>query len=323
MTPIKEPWESASRLLFVIITWNRKENLRVCLNSLNQYLQRPLDVVVVDNASDDGTSEMVKKQYPDVMLFQNQNNLGFSRAANQGLDYLKEKKLWYDYVVFFNDDAELQDKSLNRLIDYLDQNTDIYAALPSVFSAPGRLQTGVGGYDLNLKTALFYFLGLSICFPLLFKGFFIHQPYFRKKRIIREVDWISGVCLVLRREAAEKLRFSEDFFMYAEDVALGKEIRKYGKIIYFPLAQVFHGKENCGSFRGSSLWLDSLFKYFEQQNQGPSRVRVRFLKFIFILGFLGRSLGYMLLDFFYKKDYRNKKKELLSFSRYLWQRWAE
>jgi len=315
---MKEPLESGRRVVFVIITWNRKPRLRECLDSVSRYIQKPHPILVVDNASKDGTSEMIKSEYPNVTLLRNSENKGFSRAANQGLNHLDKMNSEFDYVIFLNDDAEFKDSSLSRLIDYMQQNPPVQAALPSVFSSPGELQTGVGGYDLNLKTAFYYFLGWSVLFPSVFPGFFIHQPYFRKKGIVCELDWVSGVCLVLRREAAEKFRFPEDFFMYAEDVALGQEIKKQGKIIYFPFSQIFHIKEESRSFPASCLWLDSLFKYYRQKSQEPKSGRLRLLKVIFMMGFLIRILGYAGLELLAGKDYQPKRRELWSYSRHIW-----
>jgi len=315
---MKDSIQSLCQLVFVIPTWNRKEKLCHCLDSVKLYIQIQCKILVVDNASTDGTYELLKNEYPEVILIRNTENEGFSRAANKGLDYLDRRNLKYDYVVFLNDDAEFRDDSMHRLIYYMKQNLRVYAALPSVFSGPDRLQTGAGGYRLSLKTAFHYFFGLSIFFPWLFKGFFIHQPYYRKKRIILELDWISGVCMVLRREVVKKLRFPEDYFMYAEDVALCQEIKKYGKIIYFPLAQVFHLKEKNAS-SASSLWLDSLFQYYRTQNQGQNPASLQVLKIIFILGFLMRIFGYIAIGLFSRKNYRNKNKELLSFIQHVWE----
>lgn len=304
--------------MFIIVTWNRKDRLRQCLDSVNQYIRIPHHILVMDNASTDGTSEMVKEEYPEVILIQNPDNEGFSRAVNQGLDYLKKNNLHFDYAVFLNDDAVFRDESMIRLMDYMQQNPHVYAALPSVFSSFGELQTGAGGYELSLKTAFYYFFGFSIFCPSLFKGFFIHQEYFRKNEIVLELDWVSGVCLVLKGEAAERLRFPEDYFMYAEDVALCQEIKKYGKIIYFPLAQVFHIKEKNRSFLYSSLWLDSLFQYYWQKDQNQKSCRLRFLKIIFMGGFLVRSFGYTLLDLFSQKNYQKKRKELKGYIKHIW-----
>lgn len=315
---MRDRWEDKSKVVFVIVTWNRKEVLGQCLFSLKKHVQCPHHILVVDNASVDGTSEMLRKEYPEVILIENKKNLGFGRANNQGMNYLMEGGISFDYVVFFNDDAKLEDGSLKTLIDYMDKNHDVKASMPSVFIDKGQFQTGVGGYDLSLRTAFNYSFFLSILFPSLFKGFFIHQGYFRNRGLILELDWISGVCMILRSDVAGFLRFSEDFFMYAEDIALCREIRNHGKIVYFPLSQIYHYSESYRSDKISTLWIDSLFHYYRLSDKERIPAKLWQLKLIFVFGFLLRALGYTVFSVFSNgKNYKKKRKDLLHYSRHI------
>jgi GT2 family glycosyltransferase len=186
----------------------------------------------------------------------------------------------------------------------------------------GLLQTGIGGADLTLKTAFSYFFGLSLLFPFLVKGFFVHQKYFYKKRIIQEMDWASGVCLAVTSDVFQHIPgFPEDYFMYAEDVALGRSIRGLGKIIYYPLAKVRHTQGNqTAEDRGEigTLWLESLFRYFKKKNNlDSSSFKLFLLKLIFLGGFSLRRIGYGLGSFFQKGRDREKARRLKSYSRYV------
>jgi N-acetylglucosaminyl-diphospho-decaprenol L-rhamnosyltransferase len=306
-----------SKIVFVIVTWNRKEMLNQCLFSLKQYIQCPYNILVIDNASSDGTSEMLKTEHPEVILIENNTNFGFSKANNQGISYLIEHNIPFDYVAFFNDDARIEDESFQALIDYMDENHDVKASIPSIFINPGELQTGIGGYELSLKTAFNYSFFLSIFFPRLFKGFFIHQKYFRKKRTVVELDWISGVCLVLRSDAARFLRFPEDFFMYAEDIALCQEIRNHGRIVYFPHSQIFHHRGSYPSGKTPTLWIDSLFQYYRMQNSDKVLKKLWVLKIVFVFGFLLRFFGYAVLGIVSKNKNFKKRMELLHYSRHI------
>ena len=151
----------------------------------------------------------------------------------------------------------------------------------------------------------------------MFKGFFIDQKYFRSKDLIPEVDWISGVCFVMRHEMALRLQFEEHFFMYAEDIALSREIRRYGKIIYFPHACVIHRMESLSSERSRALWLDSLFRYYRMRKRDRSRRKLWLLKTIFIFGFLARAMGYSVRNMLSKHKNREKGKELLFYCRHI------
>jgi len=309
--------ENRFKILFIIVTWNRKDILERCLVSIAKHVRYPHRILVVDNASSDGTAAMVRSEYPGVILIENRENVGFSKANNQGIAYLRERDLRFDYVTFFNDDARFEDASLLSLIDYMDKNEEIKAGIPSVFTGQRKLQTGVGGYDLSIGSAFNYFFSLSILFPSQFKGFFIHQRYYRKKCIILELDWISGVCFVMRREMAVSLKFEEQFFMYAEDIALCREIRQYGKIVYYPFARIFHQMKMNSTSEGRTLWLDSLFRYYKMHNVGKNQGKLWILKWIFVIGFFGRALGYTILSGFSRSRYSGRRKVLFSYCRYI------
>ena len=106
-----------------------------------------------------------------------------------------------------------------------------------------------------------------------------------------EVDWISGVSLVTRFSIWEKVAgFPEDYFMYAEDIALCREIKKLGKIVYFPQAKVYHLKE--GAATPGSKWLESLFYYLKQS--GFSKGKLWLAQLILWLGYELRFWGYVL-----------------------------
>jgi len=304
------------RTVFIIVTWNRKETLDQCLCSLKEHFPGLHKIVVVDNASSDGTSALVSSGHPDVLLIRNRENEGFGKANNRALDELARRSIPFDYVVFLNDDVRLEDGSLQALIRYMDEHPGIKASLPCVFREKRELQTGVAGYELSLKSALYYFSFLSLVFPRLFKGLFIHQRYFKEKGIILEVDWISGVCMALKGEVAGSLRFPEAFFMYAEDLALCGEIKRYGKIVYFPHSAVVHGNKTH-ALEARPRWIDSLFQYYGMKNKAGTAEKLALLKMIFVLGFLLRCLGYSFLNVVSGKENADKRRELLSFSRHI------
>ena len=142
-----------------------------------------------------------------------------------------------------------------------------------------------------------HFFKISI--SRLFKGFFIHQDYFYRKKIILEMDWISGVCLVLKAGVMGSIsQLPEDFFMYAEDTALCREIRRIGKIIYYPKARVIHTHDSYEKTERTinpSLWISSLFQYYWQNERpGPVDVKLFLLKSVFLGGFFMRWIGYSL-----------------------------
>jgi len=300
----KEPSPDIKRTVAVIIvSWNRKSLLKRCLLSLETHLRISHTIIIIDNDSTDGTPDMVKHLFPDVVLIENDQNLGFGKAVNQGFEHLFRSRNPTDFVLLLNNDAYFEDDSIVDLLDHMDRSEDVQAAIPAVFGEDRRFQTGIGGFDLSLKTALSYFSGLSILFPSRFKGFFIDQHYFFKKKIVLEMDWISGVCMVLKTGKMEFLsRLPEDFFMYAEDTAFGREIRKKGKIIYYPKARVIHAhhsNEKVEKTIDPSLWISSLFMHYRKSiNHGSADAKLFILKLVFLGGFFVRWIGYSLFPFF-------------------------
>lgn len=292
--------EKQLKILFIIVTWNRQEQINQCLQSLKTHCRSSHKILVIDNASDDGTPDMIKSQYPHVLLIENDKNIGFSRANNQGIKYALENNLSSAYTIFFNNDAYLLDDSIENLIGYLDQNENVKAAIPAVFLVNSYFQIGIGGYKLSLKSAFLYFSGFSILFPKKFKGIFFDQQYFFKRKIIVEVDWISGVCLVLKSSLLKAvLKFPEDFFMYAEDVALCHDIQKFGKLIYYPLARIQHARPEYTSENRKNIqtmWLQSLFSYYASLKKKRLRsLKLWLLKFIFLGGLFLRLVLYSIV----------------------------
>ena len=274
------------KIVFIIANWNRKALLSRCLDSLKTYISVSHKIIIVDNASSDGSQDMVRAKYPHVFLIENSENLGYSRANNLALKKIREEKIDSDYVIFLNNDVLFKDNSLERLIDYLNIRPEYVAAIPTVFQSNNDFQTGIGGYELSLSSAFAYFFFLSILIPRIFKGFYFHQKYFRKKELIAELDWISGVCLVVRNQVFDNIPgFPESFFMYAEDVAFSKSVKALGKIVYFPRAQVYHIKEDNKFQSHQGMWLDSIFQYYKSiSGVKGRRGKLILLKIIFLLG---------------------------------------
>lgn len=301
------------RVVFIIVTWNRKKLLDQCLRSLRKFIRSSYKIIVIDNASADGSQKHIKETYPEVILIENAKNLGFSKANNIGIDHIRTHKINSDYIIFLNNDTEFRDNSVEVLLDHMDKNSNIKAAIPTIMHERHIYQTGTGGYELTLSTAFNYCFFLSILFPTRFKGFFFHQKYFRQRGIIPEIDWLSGVCLVSESKTVLKTRgFPEDFFMYAEDIAFSRDLRKSGKLIYYPFARIFHLKEDIPSRKINTTWLDSLFKYYKNQPSGPFRLFS--LKMIFFMGFMLRFIVYSMVAVFAKNRGLQKARELKAYS---------
>ena len=310
------------RITVIIVTRNRKDLLKRSLLSLQNNLRSISYLLIIDNSSSDGSQAMIKKEFPNAILIENTQNLGFGRANNLGLQYMQNQNLSTDWILLLNDDAYFEDNSIQTLFESLENKTSIQAAIPAVVHEDGRFQIGIGGSDLSLKSAFFYFFGFSHLFPSIFHGFYFNQNYFFNKRIIKEIEWASGVCLAVKSDVFKRISgFDEDFFMYAEDVALGEKIRSLGKIVYFPLSKVVHSrKKHIGnSTKGvDTLWLTSLFKYFQKKNNLDSfSIKLILLKLIFLAGFSLRRIFHRLIALFGNAEAKKRSKSFKAFNRHI------
>jgi N-acetylglucosaminyl-diphospho-decaprenol L-rhamnosyltransferase len=306
------------RVALVVVNWNKREALADCLASIGRFLvDVPHQVFVVDNGSSDGSPAMVESRFPGAVLLSQPDNLGFAKANNRALCFIRERGFAFDYFVFLNNDAVLVDRSLASLIEFLQRNETVAAAVPAVYVDGSSFQTGVGGFDLTLGSAFLYFSFLTRLLPAACKGLFLHQPYFSKRKQPHRLDWLSGVCLVVRRGALEATSgFPEDYFMYAEDLALCRELRRQGDLIYYPRARVRHLQDSRANGRWNALWLESLFRYYRKnRSRLVATLGLSLLKGTFFLGFLVRAAGYQILEFTGRPDSRLKKDELWFYAR--------
>ena len=155
MSARTHPTHEHSRITVGIVTYNSAGHIGSCLESISAHLAEAFPIVLVlDNASTDGAPEMVRNSFPDALLIKNDRNLGFSKAVNQGLAHLEQNEISSDYILLLNNDAYFVDDSMAGMLAYMDTREDIQAAIPAVFGEEGRLQTGIGGYDLTIKAII-------------------------------------------------------------------------------------------------------------------------------------------------------------------------
>ncbi len=213
----------------VIVNWNSKDFLAKCLRTVfNSVTKLPFEVIVVDNASYDGSEEMVKLSFPQVRFFQLDKNIGFAGANNFGSKKAKGKILH-----FLNPDTEIEPDVINTLAELILLNNDTAIAGCKICNRDGSVQ-----------------LSTILQFPTLFREiidneFLMKRFYWlnlwgnsalfeRKKVIVKEVEVISGACLAINRDDFFKVGgFNESYFMYSEEVELCYRVKKRGKKVKF------------------------------------------------------------------------------------------
>jgi GT2 family glycosyltransferase len=195
-----------------------------------------LEIVVVDNASSDGSGEMVAAEFPEVRLLANNDNVGFGRANNQAM--LVARGSWF---LLLNSDTELIDSSIADLLATVKQQPRVGVAHAQMLLPPDdRVQHSTGRFH-SLRLAaledlgLYKFLSRERRADLLLNGYWAHDEE-------RDVDWVAGAFMLMPREVFDETGgFDERLFMYGEDVEWCQRIRAKGwRIRYFPQARLRH-----------------------------------------------------------------------------------
>ena len=216
-----------------IINFNTRELLRACLTSVHQ--EGPSKIVVVDNASSDSSVDLVKAEFPGVVLKENQRNVGFGTAANQAIAECDE-----EYILLLNSDTLLQPKALQALNDYLDRYARVGVAGPRLINPDGTFQQSCYPFP----TPLDVFLDVSNISRLirLLPGLRDHYIRTWSHDRARPVPWALGAALAIRRRAAEAVNgFDESYFMYYEEADLCFRLAKAGwQTHYAPVTEVIH-----------------------------------------------------------------------------------
>jgi len=250
-------------LTISIVTYNSLDFLKDCLKSI--FKNPPSSkyrVVVVDNASEDGTAEFLKKNYPEVSLIKNSENIGFAAANNKAI-----KESYSEYIVLLNSDCEVYEKSLDKMVEFMEENPEVGIAGPKIINSDGSIQLSCRRFPSLLNAAAHTLLG----------DIFPDNPFSKKYKLagIRrdrplKVDWVSGSCMIIRKEALNDTGLlDERYFMYVEDVDICYRMyQKNWSVFYFPDAVVMHhiagsaGRSFKGKVVSSFRMQRSVFYFF-------------------------------------------------------------
>ena len=221
---------------FIIVSWNTKALLRQCIASILAELAGLVtEILVVDNASSDGSPEIVKQEFPAAQLIRNATNVGFARANNQAIAVSRGR-----FLCLVNSDVVVHPGCLRAMIQFMDANPRIGLAGPKVLNADGTLQSSCRAAP-SLRAMFFRMLSLDTLFPRspLFGEFFMTNWDHNSQR---EVGILSGCCWFARRTGVEAVGgLNEAFFMYAEDMDWCLRFRRAGWLVMFnPSASITH-----------------------------------------------------------------------------------
>ena len=221
-------------LAVVIVSYNTRDMLRDCLNSLpDATAGLSTEVWVVDNNSPDHSAGMVQDEFPNVRLVANTENAGFTRANNQALRQVQSR-----HAVILNPDTVCRPGSLATLVRYLDMHADTGAVGPKLLNSDGSLQPNGSRFPNPVQD----FLVVSEV-RRLFRARFERWSRMREDFDLEcELDTVSGACMMVRGSVMEQIgMLDEEFFMFYEEVEWCWRIKKAGmKVMYVPEAEVVH-----------------------------------------------------------------------------------
>lgn len=227
-------------LSVVIVSWNTRQLVLDCLNSLENFrLRVPTEIILVDNASADDTVEHVRKHFPNTKIIHNSENLGFARANNMGIQASSG-----DFVALINSDVQVPDGSLEKMISYMKDHRDIGMLGPKMILRDGTIGQSCYRYPtvwrwfteaLSLSTILNKTAGIGD-----FK-----MSDFKYDRTM-EVDVLTGWFWLVRREAIQQIGLLDtQFFMYGEDIDWPKRFHDAKwKVVFYSEANAIH---YCGA----------------------------------------------------------------------------
>jgi hypothetical protein len=214
----------------VLVCWNNRAYLEPCLQSLfDAGMRHAVEVVVVDNGSADGSQDMVRERFPQVVLVQNDANVGLGRASNQGILATSAP-----FVLLLNNDTIVNGRSLDLLIDHMAATPDAGAAGGKLLNEDGSVQAEYNQFSTLREE----FLIATRLGELVWPGY----PSHHHSDGPRSVDWLSSACLLLRREALSVVGLLDDsYFIYGDEADLQFRLVAAGwKVYYLPGATTIH-----------------------------------------------------------------------------------
>ncbi|MBD3279713.1 MAG: glycosyltransferase [Candidatus Pacebacteria bacterium] len=273
-------------LTLIILNYNTQFWLKKTLTSLNKHYrqktQTKLSTVVVDNASEDQSVAMVKKEFPWVKLMALPKNLGYATANNLAL-----KKVQTDYCMLLNSDVEFTAATkLDQLIKFLADNPKIAVITPRVELENGKLDWACHRGEPTPWASLTYFAKLEKLCPQRPSCAQYHQKY-KDLNTIHEIDACSGAAMMVKTAAMKKVGFlDERFFIYAEDLDWCKRFRDAGyQVAYHPLVKIIHHKYKAGlesrdahvSFETKRHFYNTMLQYYDKHYREHYPELVRWL----------------------------------------------
>lgn len=263
-----------SLVTVIIVSWNCKEALFQCLDSINQNKNPDIKIIVVDNASEDGTQIECPEKYPHVLFLGQPQNWGFAKANNLALDAADT-----EYLFILNPDTVVQDGCIETLIKFLTGHPDCGLAAPLLINDNNEIIESA----FRFPSLWNYWTEHSILVVLLEKLGLKRNIQLSDKQLTepaKEIEWATGAAFMIRRAALDDdPLFDEQFFMYSEDADLCKRLAGKGwKRQLVPAARVIHShRASSSKARARTIFhlFNSMFLYYKKHKSPISQFLLR------------------------------------------------
>lgn len=279
-------------LTVIVVSWNARDFLVPCLQSILDATHHcPTEIIVVDNASTDGSAEAVRARYPQVRLIVNSDNLGFARASNIGI-----RTSQGTFLCLVNSDVIVEKHCIESLMDYMRHHPMVALLGPRIFNSDGSVQQSFGNFP-----TLWSSFSRALALDKLVAKVALRRRGPQTPPHAREVDVLSGCFWVVRRQSLEQVGLlDETFFIYAEDKDWCKRFsRAKWLVVYYPFAEALH-YGGASSARQPVRFYVELYRanlQYWRKHHGPiAQVGIRVIMVLHqLLRLGGASLLYVLL----------------------------
>ena len=278
-----------SKVSIIVLNWNDYKETKECVESLNKIIYSNYEVIIVDNGSEDGSTQRIRKEFPQYRYIYNHQNLGYAKAMNRAIEDALARGA--DYIFPLNNDARVEDgECFEKLINFAESDSEIGIAGPRFIFPSGSYQSSA--YNIFMPVIIYLFLPDALANFILF-GF---GRQFDKPK---EVLWVSGMFLIKKKLIENLGLFDERFFMGGEDVDYCLRAKKFRwKIVYYPQiyfmhkrgasAQRFEGQSVAANF--NKLAIEAMIQLLYKWKSRPVAYLYRIL---LVLGFYLRGIEWL------------------------------
>jgi GT2 family glycosyltransferase len=243
------------KLSIIIVNWNTKNILKQAINSvISETKEIDCELIVVDNNSSDGSSQMIKKDFPSILLIENKINKGFAGGNNDGLKITKG-----DYLMLLNSDTIVQENAIEKMVKFLDENNEVVMLGPKLLNKYGNFQESCRRNLPDIKNSFLYIFSINK------NKYKTHKD----ENVSGYTEAISGAVMMFRRSVYEKIGgLDERYFMYAEDLDYCKQVFNLGwKTYYLSEAKIIHlGGESSKQKSSKNLFYfyKTMWQYYKK-----------------------------------------------------------